>query len=132
MVLPREDRKGPSPTRYVHGLLRAEGPKRQTLRNRSALPQKPRPLAFIRAERLPGIDPGKRTEGAPDLGVEVVLPTGHPEDLVLKIPFKKSVSFVSMVSFRCARLDSEAMCGRKRLRAGAQSMPAAGRTLYAS
>jgi Uma2 family endonuclease len=42
-------------------------------------------IAFIRAERLPGIDPRKRIEGAPDLAVEVVSPTDDPEDLVLKI-----------------------------------------------
>lgn len=42
-------------------------------------------IAFIRAERLPGIDPRKRIEGAPDLAVEVVSPADDPEDLVLKV-----------------------------------------------
>jgi Uma2 family endonuclease len=42
-------------------------------------------IAFIRAERLPGIDPRKWIEGAPDLAVEVVSPTDDPDDLVLKI-----------------------------------------------
>ena len=41
--------------------------------------------AFIRAGRLPAIDPRQRIEGAPDLAVEVVLPTDDPNDLVLKI-----------------------------------------------
>lgn len=42
-------------------------------------------VAFIRAERLRGIDPRQRIEGAPDLVVEVVSPTDDPNDLVLKI-----------------------------------------------
>jgi Uma2 family endonuclease len=42
-------------------------------------------LAFIRAERLPGIDPRQRIDGAPDLVVEVVSPNDDPDDLVLKI-----------------------------------------------
>jgi Uma2 family endonuclease len=42
-------------------------------------------IAFIRAERLPGIDPRQRIRGAPDLAVEVVSPTDDPNDLVLKI-----------------------------------------------
>jgi Uma2 family endonuclease len=42
-------------------------------------------IAFIRAERLPGIDPRQRIEGAPDLAVEVVSPNDDPNDLVLKI-----------------------------------------------
>lgn len=42
-------------------------------------------IAFIRAERLSGIDPRKRIVGAPDLVVEVVSPTDDPNDLVLKI-----------------------------------------------
>lgn len=41
--------------------------------------------AFLRADRLRGIDPRRRVEGAPDLAVEVVSPSDDPEDLVLKI-----------------------------------------------
>jgi Uma2 family endonuclease len=42
-------------------------------------------IAFIRAERLPGIDPRQRIQGAPDLAIEVVSPTDDPNDLVLRI-----------------------------------------------
>ncbi|MGH9452489.1 MAG: Uma2 family endonuclease [Terriglobia bacterium] len=42
-------------------------------------------LAFIRADRLRGIDPRQRIEGAPDLAVEVVSPNDDPDDLVLKV-----------------------------------------------
>jgi Uma2 family endonuclease len=42
-------------------------------------------VAFIRAERLRGIDPAQRIEGAPDLAVEVASPNDDPADLVLKV-----------------------------------------------
>ncbi len=42
-------------------------------------------VAFIRAERLPGIDATARIQGAPDLAVEVVSPADDPDDLVLKV-----------------------------------------------
>jgi len=41
-------------------------------------------VAFVRAERLLGIDPRQRLEGAPDLAVEVASPRDDPDDLVLK------------------------------------------------
>jgi Uma2 family endonuclease len=41
-------------------------------------------VAFVRADRLAGIDPRQRLEGAPDLVVEVASPRDDPDDLVLK------------------------------------------------
>ena len=41
-------------------------------------------VAFVRADRLLGIDPRQRLEGAPDLAVEVASPSDDPDDLVLK------------------------------------------------
>ncbi len=41
-------------------------------------------IAFIRADRLPAINPRQRIEGAPDLAIEVVSPGDDPDDLVLK------------------------------------------------
>jgi Uma2 family endonuclease len=41
-------------------------------------------VAFVRADRLAGIDPRQRLEGAPDLAVEVASPRDDPDDLVLK------------------------------------------------
>ena len=41
-------------------------------------------VAFVCAERLVGIDPRQRLEGAPDLAVEVASPRDDPDDLVLK------------------------------------------------
>ncbi|HLI34084.1 MAG TPA: Uma2 family endonuclease [Terriglobia bacterium] len=41
-------------------------------------------VAFIRTDRVRGIDPRKRIEGAPDLAVEVVSPNDDPDDLVVK------------------------------------------------
>jgi Uma2 family endonuclease len=41
-------------------------------------------VAFVRADRLVGIDPRQRLEGAPDLAVEVASPKDDPDDLVLK------------------------------------------------
>ncbi|MGH9397125.1 MAG: Uma2 family endonuclease [Terriglobia bacterium] len=42
-------------------------------------------VAFIRADRLPGIGPAQRIEGAPDVAVEVVSPSDDADDLVLKV-----------------------------------------------
>jgi Uma2 family endonuclease len=41
-------------------------------------------VAFVRGDRLVGIDPRQRLEGAPDLAVEVASPRDDPDDLVLK------------------------------------------------
>ncbi|MGH9432063.1 MAG: Uma2 family endonuclease [Terriglobia bacterium] len=41
-------------------------------------------VAFIRAERIQGLDPKQRIEGAPDLAVEIASPSDDPDDLVLK------------------------------------------------
>jgi len=41
-------------------------------------------VAFVCADRLIGIDPRERLEGAPDLAVEVASPRDDPDDLVLK------------------------------------------------
>lgn len=41
-------------------------------------------VAFVRTDRLAGIDPRQRLEGAPDLAVEVASPKDDPDDLVLK------------------------------------------------
>ncbi len=41
-------------------------------------------IAFIRPERLAGLDPHKRVEGAPDLAVEIASPSDKPDDLALK------------------------------------------------
>ena len=41
-------------------------------------------VAFIRADRLQGLDPRRRIEGAPDLAVEVASPSDDPDDLVIK------------------------------------------------
>ncbi len=41
-------------------------------------------IAFVRADRLAGIDPRQRLEGAPDLAIEVASPSDDPDDLVLK------------------------------------------------
>jgi Uma2 family endonuclease len=41
-------------------------------------------IAFVSADRLAGIDPRQRLEGAPDLAVEVASPSDDPDDLVLK------------------------------------------------
>jgi Uma2 family endonuclease len=41
-------------------------------------------VAFVCADRLAGIDPRQRLEGAPDLAVEVASPSDDPDDLVLK------------------------------------------------
>ena len=41
-------------------------------------------VAFVPADRLVGIDPRQRLEGAPDLAVEVASPSDDPDDLVLK------------------------------------------------
>jgi Uma2 family endonuclease len=41
-------------------------------------------VAFVCADRLIGIDPRQRLEGAPDLAVEVASPRDDPDDLVLK------------------------------------------------
>jgi Uma2 family endonuclease len=41
-------------------------------------------VAFVRADRLVGIDPRQRLEGAPDLAVEVASPRDDPDGLVLK------------------------------------------------
>lgn len=41
-------------------------------------------VAFVRADRLAGIDPRQRLEGAPDLAVEVASPRDNADDLVLK------------------------------------------------
>jgi Uma2 family endonuclease len=41
-------------------------------------------VAFVRADRLAGIDSRQRLEGAPDLAVEVASPRDDPDDLVLK------------------------------------------------
>jgi Uma2 family endonuclease len=41
-------------------------------------------VAFIRAERIQGLDPKQRLEGAPDLAVEVASPNDDPGNLVLK------------------------------------------------
>ena len=41
-------------------------------------------VAFVPADRLLGIDPRQRLEGAPDLAVEVASPRDDPDDLVLK------------------------------------------------
>jgi Uma2 family endonuclease len=41
-------------------------------------------VALVRTDRLAGIDPRQRLEGAPDLAVEVASPRDDPDDLVLK------------------------------------------------
>jgi len=41
-------------------------------------------IAFVCADRLEGIDPRQRLEGAPDLAVEIASPSDDPDDLVLK------------------------------------------------
>jgi Uma2 family endonuclease len=41
-------------------------------------------IAFVCADRLAGIDPRQRLEGAPDLAVEIASPSDDPDDLVLK------------------------------------------------
>ena len=41
-------------------------------------------VAFVCADRLAGIDPRQRLEGAPALAVEVASPSDDPDDLVLK------------------------------------------------
>jgi Uma2 family endonuclease len=62
-------------------------------------------VAFLRAERLPGIDPRKRIEGAPDLVVEVVSPTYDRNDLVVKIQqYLRSGARVVWVLYPEARL----------------------------
>ncbi len=42
-------------------------------------------VAFVRADRVRGIDPRQRIEGAPDLAVEVVSTHDDPDGLVLKV-----------------------------------------------
>jgi Uma2 family endonuclease len=41
-------------------------------------------ISFIRAERLSGLDPRKRPEGAPDLAIEIASPSESPDDLARK------------------------------------------------
>jgi Uma2 family endonuclease len=41
-------------------------------------------LAFIRADRLEGIDVHQRLQGAPDLAVEIASPSDKPDDLARK------------------------------------------------
>ena len=41
-------------------------------------------LAFIRAERLQGLDPHQRPQGVPDLAIEIASPSDKPDDLARK------------------------------------------------
>jgi Uma2 family endonuclease len=41
-------------------------------------------ISFMRAERLSGLDPRKRPEGAPDLAIEIASPSDRPDDLARK------------------------------------------------